>query len=48
MDIELLQVITMENDILERQHQIIINHNNPFDGSAPRKIEKIRTLQQLV
>ena len=45
-DGELLQLKSMVKNLLERRHQVFINVNNHFEGSAPRTIEKINTLLQ--
>jgi uncharacterized protein YecE (DUF72 family) len=47
-DDELLQLRNIVNDLRERQHQVFINVNNHYEGSAPRTIEKIRALLQLI
>ena len=47
-DGELLQLQGMVNDLLKRRHRVFINVNNHFEGSAPRTIEKIRALLQIV
>ncbi|GAB6193967.1 DUF72 domain-containing protein [Desulfocastanea catecholica] len=47
-DKELLQLRNMVNDLRQRRHQIFINVNNHYEGSAPRTIEKIRALLQLI
>jgi uncharacterized protein YecE (DUF72 family) len=40
----LLQLRAMIHDLRNRQHQIFINVNNHYEGSAPRTIAKIKTL----
>ncbi len=45
-DGELLQLTAMVNDLLERRHQVFVNVNNHYEGSAPRTIEKIKVLLQ--
>lgn len=47
-DDELLQLKDVVNDLLEREHQVFINVNNHFEGSAPRTIEKIKALLQIL
>ncbi len=47
-DDELLRLKNMVNDLLERQHQVFIYVNNHYEGCAPRTIEKINALFQLV
>ncbi len=47
-DDELLQLRNIVNDLRERRHQTFLNINNHYEGSAPRTIEKIRTLLQFV
>ncbi|TKB05950.1 DUF72 domain-containing protein [Desulforhopalus sp. IMCC35007] len=46
-DDELLRLKSVVNDLLQRQHQVFINVNNHYEGSAPRTIEKIKVLLQL-
>jgi len=46
-DDELLQLKNMVNDLRERQHKVFINVNNHYEGSAPRTIEKLRTLLEI-
>ncbi|NTW88124.1 MAG: DUF72 domain-containing protein [Desulfobulbaceae bacterium] len=46
-DDELLQLKNIVNDLRERQHQVFVNVNNHFEGSAPRTIEKIKMLLQI-
>lgn len=46
-DSELLQLKGMVNDLFERQHQVFVNVNNHYEGSAPRTIEKIKALLKL-
>ncbi len=41
-DDELLQLKSVVNDLRERQHQVFVNVNNHYEGSAPRTIEKIK------
>jgi uncharacterized protein YecE (DUF72 family) len=36
------------NDLLKRQHQVFINVNNHFEECAPRTIEKVKALLQIV
>ncbi len=43
-DSELLQLKDMVIDLLDKRHQIFINVNNHYEGSAPRTIEKIKAL----
>jgi uncharacterized protein YecE (DUF72 family) len=43
-DDELLHLNGMVRDLLERNHEIFININNHYEGSAPRTIEKIKEL----
>jgi uncharacterized protein YecE (DUF72 family) len=45
-DDELLQLKNIVNDLRERRHQVFINVNNHYEGSAPRTIEKIKALLQ--
>jgi uncharacterized protein YecE (DUF72 family) len=47
-DGELLQLTGMVSDLRKKQHQVFINVNNHYEGCAPRTIEKIKTLLQLV
>ena len=46
-DGELLSLKSIVNDLLERGHQVFVNVNNHYEGSAPRTIEKIKALLQL-
>jgi len=46
-DDELLLLRDVVNDLIERQHQVFVNINNHFEGSAPRTIERIKTLLQI-
>jgi uncharacterized protein YecE (DUF72 family) len=46
-DDELLQLKIVVNDLRERQHQVFVNVNNHFEGSAPQTIEKIKALLQI-
>jgi uncharacterized protein YecE (DUF72 family) len=43
-DNELSEVAKMVSDLKDRQHQIFINVNNHYEGSAPRTIRKIEAL----
>lgn len=43
-DDEPLRLKNVVNDLRERQHQVFVNVNNHFEGSAPRTIEKIKAL----
>ncbi len=43
-DNELLQLQSIVNDLRERRHQVFVNVNNHYEGSAPRTIEKIKAL----
>jgi uncharacterized protein YecE (DUF72 family) len=43
-DDELLLLRNVVHDLRERQHQVFINVNNHYEGSAPRTIEKITAL----
>ena len=43
-DDELLRLKNVVNDLRERQHQVFVNVNNHYEGSAPRTIEKIKSL----
>jgi len=43
-DDQLLQLRAMIEDLRNRQHQIFINVNNHYEGSAPRTIAKIKAL----
>ena len=45
-DGELLRLKSVVNDLLQRGHQVFINVNNHYEGSAPRTIEKIKALLQ--
>jgi uncharacterized protein YecE (DUF72 family) len=47
-DGELLQLECMVKDLLERRHEVFINVNNHYEGCAPRTIEKIRGLLQIL
>ena len=41
-DKELEEVARMVGDLKDRQHQIFINVNNHYEGSAPRTIERLK------
>ena len=45
-DSELLVLSRMIQDLENREHQVLINVNNHYEGSAPRSIEKIKALLQ--
>ena len=45
-DSELLVLTRMIQDLSNRKHQVLINVNNHYEGSAPRSIEKIKALLQ--
>jgi len=47
-DDELLRLRNIVQDLRQRRHQVFINVNNHYEGSAPRTIEKIRELLQFV
>jgi uncharacterized protein YecE (DUF72 family) len=46
-DDELLRLNSVVNDLRKRRHQVFINVNNHYEGSAPRTIEKIKALLQI-
>jgi uncharacterized protein YecE (DUF72 family) len=41
-DNELSELARMVGDLNDRQHQIFINVNNHYEGSAPRTIERLK------
>jgi len=41
-DNELSELARMVGDLKDRQHQIFINVNNHYEGSAPRTIERVK------
>ena len=41
-DNELAELARMVRDLKDRQHQIFINVNNHYEGSAPRTIERLK------
>ena len=43
-DDELLQLRGMIDDLRNQRHQIFINVNNHYEGSAPRTIARIKAL----
>lgn len=46
-DDELPSLVSMVKDALRRGHQVYLNVNNHYEGSAPRTIERIRALLQM-
>jgi uncharacterized protein YecE (DUF72 family) len=43
-DSESLALSRIIQDLTDREHQIFVNVNNHYEGSAPRTIKKIKTL----
>ncbi len=44
-DDEILQLKNVLSDLRKRRHQLFLNVNNHYEGSAPRTIERIRSAQ---